>query len=140
MGDEHRGWTTGQAARISGVHARTVEYWDISGFLHPSLQGAAGKGSQRRYSLEDLLALKVAGQLRAIGISLQALRLVIARLRARGLTAPLHDVFLVGDGHDVYEVSSAQISSLLQRPGQGAFAWLVNVGTVVTELQEAIAA
>ena len=66
------GFTAGQAAKVTGLKYATVDYWDRSGFLSPSVAGAQGKGSDRVYSFQDLIALRVARQLREAGISLQA--------------------------------------------------------------------
>ncbi len=140
MADLRESFTTGQTARLTEVAARTIDYWDLSGFLRPSIQQAAGKGTQRRWGFDDLVALKVAGQLRAAGISLQALRRVIVHLRARGSSTPLADTFLVSDGHDVYEKRGDELISTLRRPGQATFAWIVDLGAVVEELRQAVAA
>jgi DNA-binding transcriptional MerR regulator len=134
------GFGAGDASRLSGVAIANLDYWARSGFLPPSLQEGRGKGSQRRYSFQDLVALRVAGQLREAGISLQALRRVIAHLRARGVDQPLASTYLVSDGKDVYEVHGDAAISTLRQPGQSGFLWLVDLGSVVAELRQAIAA
>src|SRR4051794_9218096 len=115
------GFGTSEASRVSRVPIANLDYWGRSGFLPPSIQDARGKGSQRRYSFEDLIALRVAGQLRQQGISLQALRRVVDHLRVRGVEQPLAGVYLVSDGVDVFERHGDQLISSLRQPGQGAF-------------------
>ncbi len=134
------GFTMGQTARVSGVPARTIDYWALSGFLQPSIQQASGKGSTRLWSFEDLVALRVAGHLREAGISLQALRRVIAHLRGRTPPASLANTYLVSNGHDVFERSGDELISALRSPGQRVFAWVIDLGAVVEEVEAALAA
>ncbi len=133
-------FTAGQAARLSHTAYRTLDYWAKSGFVAPSVAPSRGKGSQRRYSFGDLVALRVATLLRGQGISLQQLRKVVARLRARGYETPLSQVYLVSDGLDVFERQGDELLSLLHRPGQGAFLWVLNLGEVERELRRELAA
>lgn len=65
---------------------------------------ARGTGSQRRYSFDDLIALRVAHSLRDAGISLQALRRVAAQVRQRTSHPSSANTLLATDGSDVYEV------------------------------------
>ena len=140
MANPTKGFRIRQVEQLTGVDRRTLDYWDLSGFLHPSIERATGKGSQRRWSFEDLVALRVAGQLRQAGISLQALRKVITHLRARGVDQPLTSTYLVSDGRDVFEVQGDAAVSTLRQPGQAGFLWLVDLGSVVAELRAAMAA
>lgn len=133
-------FTAGEAVRLTGVAYKTLDYWAKSGFLVPSVAKAAGTGAWRAYDFQDLIALKVAVRLRTAGVSLQALRRVVAHLRGRGLDQPLSNVFLVSDGEDVYERRGDDLISALQKPGQAAFAFVLDLGGVVAELRRAIAA
>src|SRR5262245_28758382 len=117
------GFPTGQAARLAKVPYRTVAYWDTSHFLEPSLATAAGKGTRRSYSFLDVVMLRVAGELRRGGVSLQSIRKVVDRLRAQGVEAPLAHTLLVSDGTDVFLVEDDQLVSVLRQPGQRAFMW-----------------
>ena len=140
MANPTEGFRIQQVEQLTGVDRRTLDYWDLSGFVHPSIRRATGKGSLRLWSFEDLVALKVAGQLRRAGISLQALRKVIMHLRARGVEQPLAGTYLVSDGKDVYEAHGNAAVSTLRQPGQAGFLWLVDLGCVVAELRAAVAA
>ncbi len=134
------GFSAGRAAKLSGVPYRTLDYWARSKFLVPTLARAAGKGTMRLYSFQDLVALRVARELRSAGISLQSLRKVIRHLRGRRRTASFADTFLVSDGRDVFERRGDDLISTLRQPGQLALAWLIDLGQVVEELERAIAA
>jgi DNA-binding transcriptional MerR regulator len=76
------GFTSREAARISGVPFFTVDYWDRSKFLKPSIAQSAGRGRGRGrlYSYADTLRLRIARELREQHVSLQTLRHVVKRL------------------------------------------------------------
>lgn len=76
------GFTSREAARISGVPFFTVDYWDRSKFLKPSIARSAGRGRGRGrlYSYPDILRLRIARELREQHVSLQTLRHVVKRL------------------------------------------------------------
>lgn len=76
------GFTSREAARISGVPFFTVDYWDRSKFLKPSIARSAGRGRGRGrlYSYADILRLRIARELREQHVSLQTLRHVVKRL------------------------------------------------------------
>lgn len=139
-----RSFGAGKTSRLTGVPYRTLDFWAKSNFVSPSIESAAGKGTARAYSFRDLVALRVAKRLRDAGVSLQSLRKAVAYVQHRGgLASPseaLSSTFLVWDGHDVFEKSGAEIISMLENPGQMAFAWIVDLGSVVEEIKLKIAA
>jgi DNA-binding transcriptional MerR regulator len=133
-------YPAGEAARLSGVNYPVLDYWARSGFIVPSLQQAHGKGSARAYSFTDIVALRVARQLREAGVSLQALRKVVERLREKDrLNTPLADAYLLTDGTEVYERRGDEVLALLQRPGQGCLWFVVDLAGAVNELRDATA-
>ena len=76
-------FSTGDAVRITGVSFRNIDYWARTKFIVPSIAEAQGTGTERRYSFSDLLALRVARELREAGVSTQSLRRVVEFLRTR---------------------------------------------------------
>lgn len=134
------GFTAGQAAKLTGLKYATVDYWDRTDFLRPSVAGAQGKGSDRVYSFKDLIALRVARQLREAGVTLQALRKIVGSLKKRkGIESPLAETYLVTDGHDVYEKHGEEVLSVLRQPGQGCFYFVLDLSRTVAALREAMA-
>lgn len=141
------GFKTPQVATLSGVNANTLHYWAKSGFVTPSIAKARGTGTRRLWSFRDVCALRVAAELRAAGISLQSLRKVVKHLqRVKGLDSHsdlLAGTYLVVDreGRDVYEATREELLvSLLRKPGQGVFAYVIHLGRVIEELREQLAA
>lgn len=137
MTDRREGFPTPIAAKLTGVSVGTLENWDRRGFLKASIQAAGGHGVSRVYSFRDLIAIRVARELKNEGIPLQALRKVVQYLCARTGLSPndaLASTSLVTDGHDVYEVAGDVSISTLRRPGQRMLL-MVPLDELVAELQ-----
>src|SRR5512134_3077287 len=81
-----QGFTSREAARASGVPFYTVDYWDRSKFLQPSIAASAGRGRGRGrlYSYADIVRLRIARELREQKVSLQTLRHVVKQLGQGG--------------------------------------------------------
>ncbi len=133
------GFSTAQVEQLTSIGAKTLHFWDRSGFLSPSVVGAHGTGSRRIYSFRDLVALRVAAQLRDAGISLQSLRKVVSALRGmHGLEQPLAETYLLTNGHDVYEKRGEDVMSVLRATGQVSFSFIIDLTRTVEILRHAI--
>jgi DNA-binding transcriptional MerR regulator len=130
-------FSAGEAAKITGVPYRNLDHWARTKFIVPSISEARGTGSERKYAFDDLVALRVARELREGGISTQALRRVVDKLRhMKGLQNPLASSRLVVVGSDVKLVNSCEeVISLLDRPGQAAFAFMVNLERTIETIK-----
>jgi DNA-binding transcriptional MerR regulator len=133
-------FSTGDAVRITGVSFRNIDYWARTKFIVPSVAEANGTGTERRYSFSDLLALRVAREMREAGISTQSLRRVVEFLRTRrGLRNPLAQGRLIITGSDVHVATSRdKIMSTLLRPGQSSFAFVFDLARTVEEMKQEI--
>jgi DNA-binding transcriptional MerR regulator len=127
-----QGYSVSDIERLTGVSRKTLHAWDRTGFLSPSVQSARGTGSRRLYSFQDVVAIRVVSQLRAAGVSLQALRRVVDRVRVLAQRDhPLAETYLVSDGVDVYERRGAALLSWLRQPRQTVWAFVIDVPSVV---------
>jgi DNA-binding transcriptional MerR regulator len=129
-----------QAAALSGVNANTLHSWDKSGFFTPSVSGSSGRGSRRRYSFQDLVALKVVKGLRDAGLSLQALRRVLDYLsnHSKQVARPLAELYLATDGKDCYLRDGKGLLSCLRQRGQRLLPFhVVDVAQTVIAMREA---
>ncbi len=127
-----------QVCEIVGITYRQLDYWDRTDLLKPSLAGAHGSGTQRRYSYRDLVQLKIIKGLLDAGVKLQAARRAIVTLRLdHG-----HDwqtASLVLNGVDsVVALDGDQLVDLVRR-GQGVLN-VVPLGPMVSELEASIVA
>jgi len=134
-------FSTGDAVRITGVSFRNIDYWARTKFIAPSIAEAQGTGTERRYAFSDLLALRVARELREAGVSTQKLRRVVEFLRTRKTltTHPLAECRLIVTGTDVQMATSPEkIMSVLRTPGQTAFAFVFDLARTVDEMKQEI--
>ncbi len=124
LDDGPRGYRGPAVCRVVGITYRQLDYWATTGLVEPSVRDAEGSGSQRLYSFEDIVTLKVIKRLLDVGVSLQRIRKAIDYVRDRGLS--LRNLTLASDGETVYAASDTRdVIDLLQR-GQGVFAIAVN--------------
>src|SRR3990170_807109 len=127
------GYRGPQTCKIVGITYRQLDYWTRTGLVIPSVQPATGSGTQRLYSFNDLLQLKVIKSLTDAGASLQKVRQAIDYVRNH-LDDDWSKVTIVTDGNGVYACTSdAEVVDLL-RSGQGVLGAIVAVGRVRDEL------
>jgi DNA-binding transcriptional MerR regulator len=130
---EEIGYRGPQACKIVGITYRQLDYWTRTGLTIPSLQQASGSGTQRLYSFNDLLQLKVIKSLTDAGASLQKVRQAIDYVRAN-LADDWSKLTIATDGSGVYACTSdAQVIDLL-RSGQGVLGAVVAVDKVRDQL------
>jgi DNA-binding transcriptional MerR regulator len=114
------GYRGPKVAKIVGISYRQLDYWTTTGLIRASVRDAEGSGSQRLYSFDDIIQLKVIKRLLDTGVSLQRIRTAIEFIRERGLS--LRNVTLLSDGQTVYALDDQrEIIDVIQR-GQGVFA------------------
>jgi DNA-binding transcriptional MerR regulator len=134
--EERVGYRGPTVCKIVGITYRQLDYWARTELVQPSVRDAKGSGTQRLYSFDDVVQLRVVKRLLDTGVSLQRVRSAVDELDRRGQS--LADVTLVADGTTVYAVDdSQQLIDLLQK-GQGVFA--IAVGPVVDELKGEVTA
>lgn len=75
------GYRTPFVAALLGVTCRQLHYWRGTGLVRPSLADGDGSGSILEYSADDVVVLAVVKALLDHGVSLQALRTVVAPIR-----------------------------------------------------------
>src|SRR5690606_38025473 len=100
LDDGPTGYRGPAVCKIVGISYRQLDYWTTTGLVTPSVRNAEGSGSQRLYSFDDIVLLKVIKNLLDTGISLQRIRTAIEFVRERGLS--LRNITLMSDGKTVY--------------------------------------
>lgn len=129
-----QGFRAPQVCAIVGITYRQLDYWARTDLLVPSLQTAQGSGSQRLYSFQDIVQLRVVKRLLDAGMSLKKIRQAMELLRAQLQSdSPLADVTLLSDGSTIYAAHSADEVVDVFRRGQGVFG--IAVGPVQAELE-----
>jgi DNA-binding transcriptional MerR regulator len=129
------GFTPRQVTRLTGVPYSTLNLWAKNGLVQPSVAPGTGTGSERVYSFSDLVALKVAFELRKSGVTTSSLKKVVKFLREdEQMETPLSEARLVVTGRDVAIVREGDIVSVLARPGQGYLSFVVDLPQMLGEL------
>lgn len=127
-----------QACKIVGITYRQLDYWARTDLIRPSLADAKGSGTQRRYSYQDLVELKVIKGLLDADVSLRSARRAAGYLRSH-LGEGMASASLVLNGTaSVLVRTDGELVDLL-RQGQGVLS-IVALGGVVDELDAAITA
>src|SRR6266496_824461 len=118
---EIEGYRVPEVCRVVGISYRQLDYWARTDLVTPSVRDAGGSGTQRLYSFQDLVQLRVIKKLIDAGVSLQRIRKAIVFLREHLGTEP-SSVTLMSDGTRIYACESEdEIIDLVKR-GQGVFA------------------
>jgi DNA-binding transcriptional MerR regulator len=132
---DEQGYRVPEVCRIVGISYRQLDYWARTDLVRPSVRDAGGSGTQRLYSFQDLLQLKVVKNLLDAGVSLQQIRRAIEYLK--DTKQSLHGVTLISDGRRIYTPESPEAVVDLISKGQGVFA--IAVDKVWTDLEGSLA-
>ena len=127
------GYRGPHTCKIVGITYRQLDYWTRTGLVTPSIQPATGSGTQRLYSFNDLLQLKVIKSLTDAGASLQKVRQAIDYAR-ENLADDWSKVTIVADSAGVYACTSEAEVFDLVRNGQGVLGAIVAVEKVRDQL------
>ena len=130
------GFSGTRAAKVVGITYRQLDYWARTDLIRPSLNDAAGSGSRRRYSYNDLLELKAIKKLLDAGIKLEQVRNVFEYLREH-VSTDIAAAHIVIDGSSVNLYDDGQLIDVLQR-GQGVLN-VLSMGGVKSELEADLA-
>ncbi|MCB0992905.1 MAG: MerR family transcriptional regulator [Acidimicrobiales bacterium] len=112
------GFSGKKTAEIVGISYRQLDYWARTDLIRPSLADAAGSGSRRSYSYQDLLELKVIKTLLDAGIRLETVRDIFSYLRTE-LGEDVASANLVISGTTPVLVRSGEEIIDLIKAGQG---------------------
>jgi DNA-binding transcriptional MerR regulator len=132
------GFTPRQVTKMTGVPYSTLNLWAKSKLIEPSIAAGSGSGFERIYSFKDLIAFKVAFELRKAGVTTRSLKKVVEFLREQeGIKDPLSEARLVVCGKDVVAVrGKAQLVSVLSQPGQSCLSFVVDLPRTLGELEQ----
>lgn len=129
------GFTARQVMQLTGVPYSTLNLWAKNGLVRPSVAAGTGTGSERVYSFSDLVALKVAFELRKSGVTTSSIKKVVEFLRENEhMNKPLSEARLVVRGRDVAIVREGELVSVLSKPGQGYLSFVVDLPQMLGEL------
>lgn len=130
------GFSGTRTAKVVGITYRQLDYWARTDLIRPSLNDAAGSGSRRRYSYNDLLELKAIKKLLDAGIKLEQVRKVFDNLREH-VGADIAAAHIVIEGGSVTLCNQGELIDLINT-GQSVLN-VLSMGGVETELEADLA-
>ncbi len=104
--------------KLVGISYRQLDYWARTGLLTPSIAAATGSGSQRIYSYNDVLELKVVKQLLDSGMSLRQARRAVECLRSSGGNSIASSALVMSGSKTLLVSDDGQLVDIL-KGGQG---------------------
>ena len=131
-----QGFTGSKTASIDGITYRQLDYWARTDLVRPSITDAKGSGTQRTYSFQDLVRLKVVKSLLDAGVKLQTARQAIDYLR-EDLGDDWATANLVLDGTNMILVRTDDMLIDAVRKGQGVLN-IVPLAHVMEELDAGV--
>ncbi|MEP1125735.1 MAG: MerR family transcriptional regulator [Ilumatobacter sp.] len=131
------GFSGTRTAKVVGITYRQLDYWARTDLIRPSLNDAAGSGSRRRYSYNDLLELKAIKKLLDAGIKLEQVRKVFENLREH-VGVDIAAAHIVIDGGSVTLCNNQGELIDLINTGQSVLN-VLSMGGVRTELEADLA-
>ena len=122
-------------SKITGLSFRKIDYWDRTHFIKPSVSEAAGYGSVRLYSFNDLVQLKVAKTIMDKGISLQKIRKAINYLKKNmsGIKKPLAEIKFLTDGETIFVLTKDR-KKIIDTLKSGQLVFAIALGEIVESL------
>src|SRR6266540_2554458 len=118
---EAEGYRVPEVCRLVGISYRQLDYWARTGLVTPSVRDAGGSGTQRLYSFQDLVQLRVIKKLIDAEVSLQRIRKAIVFLQEHMKQEPV-SITLMSDGSSVYACESENEVIDLVKQKQKVFA------------------
>jgi DNA-binding transcriptional MerR regulator len=127
-------FSTKTVAKLTGASVRKIDYWARTGLLRPSYRDAAGKGTKRLYTFQDVVALQTVCNLREGNCPLGKIRSAISYLTSNypelSESQTLSRLTLLTDGKRVYVLTDhRQVMDVLTRQ----MVWSVPLGKIILE-------
>jgi DNA-binding transcriptional MerR regulator len=121
---------------LTGLTYRQVDHWATTGVVRPSIKTAAGKGSRREYSFQDLVQLRVAKALRDGGISVQKIRKSLSWLRRHfpEKKSPLAELRFITDGANIFIVDR-NLEKIVDSLKKGQLVFSLALGEIIEGLK-----
>ena len=133
-------FSVSEAYRLAGFRSpHMLDYLFRSGLVRPSVSARPGRGKKRLYNFEDVLLLKAFRVILSQGISVKKLRAAQKEFKKHDLGAeekkfPVR--YMVTDGASIYYVDDLNRTINLSEDGQFAFAFILDMEPITSELYE----
>lgn len=134
MNTNAKSYTAGQAANAVGIAYHQLNHWATTGIVVPSINEGEGHGGVREYSLADIVALKVAADLKEKGFALSRFRGLLTRIQA--WTDGSKNTFFVGtDNGSVEGLCELDALATLRSMERKGLTWCVSIAEIVEDMK-----
>ena len=127
-------FTVMEVSRIVGASRRQLGYWDQTRLLRPSLKETVGKITSRRYSVQDIIQLKIIVRLLRSSLSLQQIRASFHFIEKR--PEDLATSIILTDGQTIYLYQDDNL--LVDTLKKGQMVSRIAVQDLIAEVQEKV--
>lgn len=129
-------FNTKTTIKITSLSMRQIDYWDRTHFIKPSISEAAGYGSVRLYSFNDLIQMKVAKTLLDKGVSLQKIRKAVIYLKKNmpEVKKPLLELRFLTDGETIFVLTKSE-KKIIDTLRSGQLVFSIALGEIVEDLK-----
>ncbi len=135
---EAGGYSGLQAAKIVGISYRQLDYWARTDLIRPSIADAHGSGSQRKYSYEDLIRLKLVKRLIDNGLALQGVRRMVESIaKIEGMNLANAGLVFCGGSKSVLARDEENLVDVM-RGNQMMFGMVLSLNDIKSELENEI--
>ena len=124
-----------EVSHVVGATYGQLVYWDKTGLISPRVRAASGKGSRRRYSVEDIFELKILMKLLDSSLPLQRIRSSFRFIR--GQSRALDSLVVLTDGKTVYFYEDYGV--LVDTLKQGQMVLRIAVQDLIADVQAKLA-
>ena len=121
-----------EVSHVVGATYHQLVYWDKTGLVRPSLKAASGRGSRRRYSVDDIFELKILMKLLDSSVSLQRIRSSFRFIRDQ--SKALSSFVVLTDGKTVYFYEDYDV--LVDTLKQGQTVLRIAVQDLIADVQD----
>jgi len=129
------------AFRCAGLTYRMGDHYARLRVVKPSMPHPTRRG-RRIYSFRDVLALRIAADLRDAGLALDGIRRVAGEMRRQGRSedwSPEARIMVRGDEVRFLRDNAELVDAVLAMPGGQGWCTIVEVGRFVREVKESFA-
>jgi DNA-binding transcriptional MerR regulator len=126
-----------QTSKLTGATRKQLYYWEQKGLISTTFEVPIKPGMSRKYSLLDLIQIKVITELRQRGISLQKIgkSLDYIKKHIQAKKRPLAELKFISNGRSVFIHSEEHIIDTVK---EGQYVLSLDLGDIVEKLNQDI--
>lgn len=124
---------------INDLDYSRLDHWARTGVLEPSINAPKGQGRKRKYSMLDVVILRILSKLRSEGVGKDTLRRVakLFREEEKQILCASADLWFVTNGQD-FSIFTNDAMELLSVASEETLFWTMPIGMMVQGLKVSV--